>query len=162
MRSDPAHMEWGMQVYESGQAMVEFAMVVGLFLLCLLGAMSASVYTIQRAAAVTGVAAGARVAAGGTAGPAGANTPNLAGATPAVARVVSPVMVGTRVRQLEPSRDCPAPGAVPPGEVDICAVQAAGVVTVRLRGRPATAVSLPGLDWSLDLVAEVHAVTFTA
>lgn len=144
----------------SGQATVEFAMVVGLFLLCLVGAMSAALYTVQRAAAVTGVAAGARVAAGGTAGREGANTPNLAGATPAVARVVAPVLRGTRIRQLEPARDCPPAPAIPAGEVDICALQSAGTVTVRLRGRPATAVPLPGLDWSLDLAAEVHAVTF--
>jgi hypothetical protein len=142
--------------------MVEFAMVIGLFLLCLLGAMSASIYTVQRAAAVTGVAAGARIAAGGTAGPAGANTPDLAGATPAVARVVGPVLVGTRIRQLRPNLDCPALGAIPSGEVDICAAQAAGMVTVRLRGRPATAIPIPGLDWSFDLAAEVHAVTFAA
>lgn len=151
-----------MRVYESGQALVEFAMVVGLFLMCLLGATSASVYTIQRSAAVTGVAAGARVAAGGTLGSVGANTPNLAGATPAVARIVSPVLIGTHIRQIEPARDCPPWSAIPPGEIDICAVQTAGVVTVRLRGRPATAISIPGLDWSLDLAAEVHAVTFSA
>ena len=145
---------------ETGQAMVEFAMVIGLFLLCLLGAVSASIYTVQRAAAVTGVAAGARVAAGGTSGAAGANTPNLAGAIPAVARIVTPVFVGTRVRQLEPGTQCPAIGAIPSGQVDICAARSASTVTVRLRGRPATAVPVPGLDWSLDLVAEVHVVTF--
>jgi len=140
--------------------MVEFAMVIGLFLVCLLGAMSASLYTLQRAAAVTGVAAGARVAAGGTPGPAGANRPNLAGAMPAVARVVTPVLVGTRVRQLQPGRDCPGLAAIPSGEVDICALRSAGTVTVRLRGRPETAAPIPGLDWSLDVVAEVHTVTF--
>lgn len=145
---------------QRGQAMVEFAMVVGLFLLCLLGSMSATVYTVQRAAAVTGVAAGARIAAGGTSGEAGASTPNLAGATPAVARIVAPVMFGTRVTQLTPTRDCPPAAVIPSGEVDVCALQTGGTVTVRLRGRPATAVLIPGLDWSLDLAAEVHAVTF--
>jgi hypothetical protein len=144
----------------AGQAMVEFAMVVGLFLLCLLGAMTAALYTIQRSAAVTGVAAGARIAAGGTAG--NANAPNLAGAAPAVTNVVRPVMVGTRLRELEPDRECPPPAAIPTGELDVCATQAAGMVTVRLRGRPATALQIPGLAWSLDLAAEVHAVTFAA
>src|SRR5215470_18042648 len=120
--------EWGVRHEERGQAMVEFAMVVGLFLVCLLGAMSASLYTVQRAAAVTGVAAGARVAAGGTAGPLGANTPDLAGALPAVARIVTPVLVGTRIRQLLPGRDCPVIAAIPSGEVDICAAQTAGTV----------------------------------
>jgi hypothetical protein len=145
---------------ECGQAMVEFAMVVGLFLLCLLGAVSAATYTVQRSAAVTGVAAGAPVAAGGTAGLDGANTPNLAGATPAVARVVAPVLIGTRVRQLEPDRDCPPEPAIPRGEVDVCASRSGGMVTVRLRGHPSTALPIPGLDWSLDLSARVHAVTF--
>jgi hypothetical protein len=147
---------------ERGQAMVEFAMVIGLFLLCLLGAMSAAIYTLQRAAAVAGVAAGARVAAGGSAGPGGANTPDLADATPAVARIVAPALSGTRVNQLPPGRACPPLDAIPDGEVDVCAVQAGGAVTVRLRGRPAPAVRVPGLDWSLDLAAEVHAVTFAA
>ena len=147
---------------QSGQAMVEFAMVIGLFLLCLVAAMSASVYTVERAAAVTAVAAGARIAAGGTQGAAGPNVPNLAGAMPAAARVVTPMLIGTRVRQLQPGQDCPAPTAIPSGEVDICAVDSGGTVTVRLRGRPATAIAIPGLDWSLDLVAEVHAVTFAA
>jgi hypothetical protein len=139
---------------------VEFAMVAGLFLLCLLGAVSASIYTVQRSAAVTGVADGARIAAGGTPGPAGANTPDLAGAVPAVAHVVAPVMVGTRVNQVAPPGDCRRPGAIPHGEVDICATRAADVVTVRLRGTPASSVPAPGLEWSLDLAAEVHAVTF--
>ena len=150
-----------MQDTQKGQAMVEFAVVAGLFLVCLLGAMSASIYTVQRSAAVTGVAAGARVAAGGTPGPAGVSAPNLAGAPPAVARVVAPVLVGTRIQQLAPSRDCPAVDTIPHGEVDICAAASRGVVTVRLRGRPATSVPIPGLDWSLDLTAEVHALTFT-
>ncbi len=149
-----------MQTEEGGQAMVEFAMVVGLFLLCLLAATSASIYTVQRSAAVTGVAAGARVAAGGTSAPDGANTPDLAGAMPAVARVVAPVMVGTRIEQLAPGRECPQTAAIAHGEIDVCATQSADVVTVRLRGRPGTIPSLPGLDWTLDLAAEVHTVTF--
>lgn len=143
-----------------GQAMVEFAMVAGVFLLLLLAAVSASVYTLQRSAAVTGVAAGARTAAGGTPSANGAGTPDLAGATPAVARVVAPVMAGTRLREVAPPGDCRDLRSIPRGEVDICATQAGDMVTVRLRGRPANAVPLPGLDWSLDLVAEAHAVTF--
>lgn len=136
-------------------------MVVGVFLLCLLGAMSASIYTVQRSAAVTAVAAGARIAAGGTPGAAGANTPDLSGAVPVVARVAGPAMVGTRIHQVTPPADCRPPSTIPRGQVDVCATEAGGMVTVRLRGRPAAALPVPGLDWSLDLVAEVHAVTFT-
>ena len=143
-----------------GQAMVEFSLVVGLFLLCLLGAVSASVYTVQRSAAVTGVAAGARIAAGGTTGDAGANTPDLADAPSAVGRIVGPVMAGTRINQLEPSQNCRPAAAIPRGDIDICATRTADMVTVRLRGKPAMALPIPGLDWSLDLAAQVHAVTF--
>ena len=143
-----------------GQAMVEFSLVVGLFLLCLLGAVSASIYTVQRSAAVTGVAAGARIAAGGTTGAAGANTPDLADATPAVRRIVAPVMAGTHINQLKPSQDCRPNAAIPRGDIDVCATQTGDMVTVRLRGKPAIAVPIPGLDWSLDLAAQVHAVTF--
>jgi TadE-like protein len=140
--------------------MVEFSMIVGVFLLLLLGAVSASVYTVQRSAAVTAVAAGARVAAGGSAGAAGAGTPNLAAATPAVAQVIAPLMVGTRVDQVPPPGDCREMRAIPRGEVDVCATRDGGMITVRLRGWPASAVPVPGLDWSLDLAAQAHAVTF--
>ena len=145
-----------------GQAMVEFAMVVGVFLVLLLGGVSASVYTVQRSSAVTAVAAGARVAAGGTPTAAGASTPDLAGATPAVARVVAPVLVGTRLNQLAPPSDCRDLRDIPRGQVDICATTAGDAVTIRLRGRPAGSLTVPGLDWSLDVDAVVHAVTFAA
>ena len=143
-----------------GQAMVEFSLVVGLFLLCLMGAVSASIYAVQRSAAITGVAAGARIAAGGTTGDAGANTPDLADATPAVGRIVTPMMAGTHINQLKPSQDCRPNGAIPRGDIDVCATQTGDMVTVRLRGKPAIAVPIPGLDWSLDLAAQVHTVTF--
>ena len=59
---------WGGRIREAcGQATVEFAMVIGVFLLLLFSALSASLYTVERGAAVTGVAAGARVAAGAAA-----------------------------------------------------------------------------------------------
>src|SRR5947208_12846789 len=127
---------------ERGQAMVEFAMVVGVFLLVLLGAISASVYTVQRSAAVTGVTAGARLAAGGTQGAAGAGTPDLVDATPAVVAVVTPVMVGTRIHQVRPPGDCRDLRAIPRGEVDVCATRSGDVVAVRLRGVPASALPI--------------------
>src|SRR5262249_59332868 len=76
--------EWGMQREQlRGQAMVEFSLVVGLFLICLLGAVSASVYTLQRSAAITGVAAGAPIAPGGTTADAGGNNTDVGEATTA-------------------------------------------------------------------------------
>src|SRR4030088_2229115 len=78
-----------------GQAMVEFAMVIGVFLMALFGAVSASLYTVQRSAAVTAVAAGARAAA--SAQPGDPNSPDLAAAGDAVRRVTAQSMFGTNV-----------------------------------------------------------------
>jgi hypothetical protein len=140
--------------------MVEFAMVIAVFLLMLFGAVSASVYTLERGAAVTAVAAGARVAAGGT--EADPNTPNLRAAVPAVARVASPALFGTRVNQVAPGGACRSPEQVPGGEVDACALQTAnGMVEVDLRGRPANpAQAAFGLAWRLDVGARIQPVTF--
>jgi hypothetical protein len=147
----------------SGQALVEFAMTIAVFMLLVFGAVTASVYTVERGAAVTGVAAGARVAVGGTGGPAGENTPNLAGAGPAVARAVDPLLFGTTLNQLPPDQPCPASvGSVPRGQVEICATQAGSLVTVRLVGWPAgLGPAAWGLEWSLDVSAQVHTVTFS-
>lgn len=70
------------------------------------------------------------------------------------------MMAGTHINQLKPSQDCRPAGAIPRGEIDVCATQTGDMVTVRLRGKPAIALPVPGLDWSLDLAAQVHAVTF--
>src|SRR5262252_1164588 len=91
-----------------GQALVEFAMTIAVFVLMLAGAFVASVYAVERGAAVTAVAAGARVAVGGSPGPGGENTPDLAGAGPTVARVAAPLLFGTPIDQLPPDQPCPA------------------------------------------------------
>jgi hypothetical protein len=147
----------------SGQALVEFAMTIAVFLLLIFGAVTASVYTVERGAAVTGVAAGARVAVGGTGGRAGENTPNLAGAIPAVVRVTRPLLFATAIDQLPPGQPCPTSvGSVPPGHVEVCATQAGSLVTVRLEGWPGgLGPATWGLEWPLDVSAEVHTVTFS-
>jgi hypothetical protein len=138
-------------------------MTIAVFLLLLLGAVTASIYTVERGAAVTGVAAGARVAVGGTGGPTGENAPNLAGAGPAVERVARPLLFGTTIDRLPPGQPCPpSVGSVPRGRVEICATQAGDLVTVRLEGWPAGLGPAPwGLEWSLDVSAQVHTVTFS-
>lgn len=143
-----------------GQAMVEFAMVIAVFLLMLFGAVSASIYTLERGAAVTAVAAGARVAAGGTT--TDPNTPNLEAAVPSVAQVARPALFGTRINQLKPGAACRTSELVPPGEVDACALQTAnGMVEVDLRGRPTNPAPIGlGLDWKLDVGARIQPVTF--
>ena len=135
-------------------------MVIGVFLLMLFGAVSASIYTVERGAAVTAVAAGARVAAG--AAPGDPNSPNLGAAVPAVARVAEPAMFGTRVNQLPGGEPCRPPRLVPQGQVDVCATrQPTGMVAVDLRGRPANPVPAAlGFDWVLDVGAEIQPVTF--
>lgn len=146
-----------------GQALVEFSMTIGVFLLLLVGAFAASLYTVERSAAVTAVAAGARVAVGGSPGPNGVNVPNLAGATPAVARVARPLLFGTPIDQLPPGRPCPpSVNAVQRGRVEVCVTRTGQLVTVRLEGWP-RGLGPPawGLGWSLDVSAQVHTVTFS-
>jgi TadE-like protein len=143
-----------------GQATVEFAMVIGVFLLLLFGALSASLYTVERGAAVTAVAAGARVGAG--AAPGNPNAPNVEGAAAEVVRVVRPSLFGTRVNQRAGGSGCRTPRQVPPGEVDVCArLASTGMVEVELRGRPVNPVPEAfGLDWILDVGAQIQPVTF--
>jgi hypothetical protein len=147
---------------KGGQALVEFAMTIAVFMLAMAGAFVASVYTVERGAAVTAVAAGARVAVGGSPGPGGENTPNLAGAGPAAARVAAPVLFGTPIYQLPPDQPCPpGVGSVPRGRVEVCATRAGDLVTVRLVGWPrGLGPAAWGLGWSLDVSAQVHTVTF--
>jgi hypothetical protein len=157
---------WGMPsgvAGSTGQALVEFAMTIAVFMLLILGAVTASVYTVERGAAVTGVAAGARVAVGGTGGPTGENAPNLAGAGPAVERVARPLLFGTKIDQLPPGQPCPANvSSVPRGRVEVCATRSGNLVTVRLVGWPAgLGPAAWGLEWSLDVSAQVHTVTFS-
>src|SRR2546421_925824 len=55
------------QTGESGQSMVEFAMVVGVFLLVVFVAVSAALHSVQRASGETAAAAGVQLAASGSA-----------------------------------------------------------------------------------------------
>jgi hypothetical protein len=143
-----------------GQATVEFAMVIGVFLLLLLGGVSASLYTVERGAAVTAVTAGARVAAG--AAPGDPNTPNVEAAAAEVAKLARPGLFGTRINQLPGGASCRPPAALPNGQVDVCAhLDQDGLVDVELKGRPANPVPTAfGFDWTLDVGAEIEPVTF--
>jgi TadE-like protein len=143
-----------------GQAMVEFAMIIGIFLTALLGAVSAGLYTVQRSAAVTAVAAGARAAA--TASPGNPNAPNVNGGLTAAERIASNSMIGTTV---VPASACPqGPAGVAASHVVLCAYQSGpGMVTVRMVGKPRNPVPVSfGFDWMLDVQASVHQVTFEA
>lgn len=142
-----------------GQAAVEFALTVSVFLALLLGAISASLYALERSSAVTGVAAAARVAAGGS--PGDPNRPYLEGAGPAFMKVVGPVRFGSVVRVLPGGQSCPLMAEVPRSEIDLCATQAGGMVRVQAVGWPSNPIAGSfGIAWPLDVAAEVHQVTF--
>jgi len=143
----------------TGQAVVEFALTIGVFLTLLLAAVSASLYAIERGAAVTGVAAAARVAAAAT--PGNANRPYLEGAGPAFLKVMDPVRFGSQIRVLAAGLGCPPMGQVPHGELQLCTTQNEEMVTVRAVGWPANPITgWLGFGWPLDVAAEVHQVTF--
>jgi Flp pilus assembly protein TadG len=144
----------------SGQAMVEFAMVIGIFLLALLGAVSAGLYTVERSAAVTAVAAGARAAA--SAQPGDPNRPNLQAGTVVGKKVAQTSMLGTVV---DTAGSCPGgAGGMASGHVVLCSFQSApGMVTVQMIGKPRNPIPISfGFDWTLNISATVHQVTFEA
>ncbi|HEX4212594.1 MAG TPA: TadE family protein [Candidatus Dormibacteraeota bacterium] len=153
----------------SGQALVEFSLVVGAFLLVLLGAVSASIYTVERIAAVTAVAAGARAAATPASG-ANPNDVDLHAAQPAIEAVAGHAMFGTQIdySYVGAGASCGAPGGQ--GTVRVCVGPAhdpndpAGVnrmVAVRMVGAPRNPVPTFGIfSWTLDVEVQVHQVTF--
>jgi hypothetical protein len=141
------------------QAVVEFALTIGVFLSLLLAAVSASLYAIERGAAVTGVAAAARVAAGAT--PGNPDRPYLEGAGPAFLKVMEPVRFGSRLRVLATGQACPPMAQVQHGEVQLCTTHIGEMVKVQAVGWPANPLGAwLGFSWPLDVAAEVHQVTF--
>jgi Flp pilus assembly protein TadG len=148
----------GARAHQHAQAMVEFAMVIGVFLLALLGAVSAGLYTIERSAAVTAVAAGARAAA--SAQPGNPNQPDLQAGRDVTQRIAQQSMLGTRVFT---AGSCPASGAgMTSGSVVACSfVSSPGMVTVAIVGKPVNPVPITfGFNWTLDITATAHEVTF--
>ena len=139
-------------------------MVIGVFVLVLMGAISASFYTVERSAAVTAVAAGARAAA--TANPGNPNQPNLAAAQAAVTQVTREAMFGTAVAVVQQPANSPC-AAGGTGQVTVCVEQvtdsagALDMVSVHMVGTPHNPVPTFGIfNWSLDVEARVHQVTF--
>ena len=158
------------QKNSDGQAMVEFAMIIGVFLLVLFGAISAAFYALERSAGVTAVAAGARAAA--STSRTDPNLPDVNAADPEIHRVTDRAMLGTTVQivHLDPTDTCPAHQPTRSGEVVTCVQRAPSqpngpldMVSVRMLGKPRTLFSINGLlDWKMDVEARVHQVTFTS
>src|ERR1700737_2559172 len=137
----------------SGQALVEFAMTIGVFFWMLFGPITASIYTVERGGAVTAVATGARVAVGGSPGPNGENVPDLPDAERQVERVAAPVLFGTTIREVPPGALCSSDiQSIPRGQVEVCASQSGNDVEVRLEGWPAgLGPAVLGLGWTMDV-----------
>jgi hypothetical protein len=132
------------------------------FLTVLLGALSTALYAVQRSAAVTAVAAGARTAA--SASPSSPNDADLASATPAIASRLRPVLFGSSLVQPPPGVPCQGLGQIPQGQLQVCATLDPGdpsMVLVIVRGHPFNLIPLVPLPWTIDAPAEIHRVTFT-
>lgn len=143
-----------------GQSLIEFALTIGAFLIVLFGALSTALYAVQRSAAVTAAAAGARAAA--SAQPANANLPDLPAAAPVVTSRMSAVLFGTTLTPLPAGQSCDALSAIPAGRLEVCSTRAdADMVLVVVRGKPLDLVPFVPLPWTIDAEAEIHQVTFT-
>jgi Flp pilus assembly protein TadG len=144
--------------------MVEFAMVVWVFLLLMFGAISAALHSLQREVAETAASVGVQAAA--SADPNQPDQPNLqAGYAPTVA-VLQPVMFNTTVQQLPRGSRCNNPNAIAPGNVEVCVYQdqfqGRTLVVERISGRPAYVIPFLAqwLNWSIDVTLGVHQVTY--
>ena len=138
--------------------MVEFALVVGAFLLVTFAAVSAAFHSIQRAMAETAAAAGVQVAASGT--PGSPSVPYLSGAFRPTDDLLKSVMFGTAIVQVPAGQQCPQ--AVPDATIDVCVYPDGNLVAETIRGHPAFPVPLitQWLPWSIDVTVEMHAVSY--
>lgn len=147
---------------DSGQAMVEFALVAPLFFFLLFFAVTAGFYTLERASAVNATTAGARIAAG--AQPSDLNLPALQQARTETVRLLSSAMPGTGiVVPAASSAPCPALSAIPAATLYVCTTTPSpDSVRVEVVGHPASFVSrgAGGLSLPLDIYAQVHTVVF--
>lgn len=119
-----------------GQAVVEFALVLGLVLLLLLGCAQIGLYALTRGTAITAAERGVYVAAGAAGGPAG--PPATASVYKAIsAQLRSGLVGGSPAPMAAAGTSCPALNASwPVGTVYVCSVAdpAAGTVEVAVRG----------------------------
>jgi len=138
--------------------MVEFALVVGAFLLVTFAAVAAAFHSIQRAMAETAAAAGVQIAASGS--PGSPNVPDLAGAFQPTNALLKSVMFGTTIVSVPAGQPC---GQVSqPGTIDVCVYPDGDLVAETVRGRPAFPVPwiTQVLPWSIDVTVEMHQVSY--
>ena len=147
-----------MRKARSGQTVVEFALVVGAFLLVTFAAISAAFHSIQRAMAETAAAAGVQVAASGT--PGDPSMPYLAGAYQPTRSLLESVMFGTTIVSGRPAQPC---GPVSQdATLEVCIYPDGNLVAETIRGRPGFPVPwvTQYLPWSIDVTVEMHQVSY--
>ena len=153
----------------SGQATVEFSLVIGFVLLLILGAIQTGLYAIERGNAVSATEAGVLTAVSGQGSPAGGP------ATYAVYDAVAP-QLGTGLFGAKPRLQEPVGGVCPPldtngpaGTVFICSVYDAQTATVTVSVHGWVPALVPpgfglsgGHGWALpiDLHQLAHVATF--
>jgi len=139
-------------------------MVVWVFLLLMFGALSAALHSLQREVAETAASIGVQVAA--SADPQHPDQPNLQGAYGPTVAVLQPVMFDTNVQQVPRGKRCHDPGAISPGNVEVCVYQdqfqGQTLVVERVSGRPAYIIPFLAqwLNWSIDVTLGVREVTY--
>jgi TadE-like protein len=144
--------------------MVEFAMVVWVFLLLMFGAVSAALHSLQREVAETAASVGVQAAA--SADPAHPDRPHLGAAYAPTVALLRPVMFNTTVQQRLPGQRCDDPNAVAPGNLEVCVYQdqfqGQTLVVERVSGRPAYIIPFLAqwLNWSIDVTLGVREVTY--
>lgn len=150
---------------EGGQSIIEFALVVGSFLTLLFGALSVGLFAVQRSAAVTAVAAGARAAGSSSATlPGDPNQPDLEAASKIIRSQLAPVLFGSSLTVKPAGVDCDPLQAIPYGRIEVCSRVAADdstMVLVTVRGAPQNLFPVIPSPWTLDAEAEFHRVTFS-
>src|ERR1700680_2810151 len=78
-----------------GQAMVEFAVVLPLFLLCLIGALDAGLWAVQTSAEVSAVQEAAMIASSAGSSPVSETAPDARAVTAAIAGRLHSALFGT-------------------------------------------------------------------
>jgi Flp pilus assembly protein TadG len=140
--------------------MVEFAMVVWVFLLLMFGAISAALHSLQREVAETAASVGVQAAA--SADPTQPSQPNLKAGFKPTQTILQPVMFDTAVHPLAAGTKCPDAANVSPGNVYVCVYLDQNLVVERVSGKPAYVIPFLAqwLNWSIDVTLGVHQVTY--
>ncbi|MBJ7595972.1 MAG: pilus assembly protein [Candidatus Dormibacteraeota bacterium] len=156
----------------SGQATVEFGLVIGVVLLLILGAVQVGLYAVERNNALSATEQGVLTAVSAQSSPAGRPAAAEAVFTAISIQLDAGLFGAHAVRSDAVGGVCPALSPTwPVGEVHVCSQYnaATGTVTVSVRGwvpalvPPHFGIS-GGRDWALglDLHEVAHVATFSA